>query len=184
MFLNQGYLVLFVLLFSCCRAFGFESFPVQGLGLEIRQYPTGTIPVGQYRFPLNQSVEGLAVLGLNVAYHGDQGIQSNESGLGFGGGIGVRDAVLKSFFVGGRLDFWKMSINWTNASNPNEAPSGTSRFLIVQPTLEIGSNFFVFNHRVWITPTLSFGGEFNTFDSGQPTGHGAIVLLGVAVGLF
>jgi hypothetical protein len=161
----------------------FDSSPVQGPGLEVRQYPLGTIPTLEYRLHITDSLEGLAVGGANIAYHGDQGVQDHEHGIGFGGGVGLRDSVMTSFFVGLRADLWRMSIDWTNTSQANEPPAGTSRFLIVQPTVEIGSNFYAFSNSLWITPTLSFGGEINAFDNDAPTGQGFIVLLGVGVGI-
>jgi hypothetical protein len=162
---------------------GFDADPVDGVGLEVRQYPLGTIPSLQLRSQLSPSLEGLLSAGANIAYHGSQGEQDRESGLGWGAGVGVRHKAYGAVFAGARLDLWRMAIDWTNTHRANEPPSGTSRFLIVQPTLEIGTNILMRNRSVWLTPTLSFGGEINAFDHDAPTGHGLIILLGLAAGL-
>jgi hypothetical protein len=50
--------------------------------------------------------------------------------------------------------------------------------LVLQPTLEAGWGFVV-GEKIVFTPTVAFGFEINVKTEGEPTGEGAIVLLGI-----
>jgi hypothetical protein len=145
-------------------------------GVEVRQYLTGTIPELLYRYPLSTFEIGFSA-GVNIAYHGDQGVQAEESGMGYGAGLAIRHFFSNGLFSGLRLDFWRMQIDWMNS----QGGAGRSHFILFQPTLEVGKTFEWRSFQ--ITPALSAGAEVNTFVDGASTGQGPVVLLGLAVTL-
>jgi hypothetical protein len=152
---------------------------IQGPGIEIRQYLVGTIPEVVGRVALNEKTELIFGGGVDFAYHGNQGKQDSEKGSGYGASFGARFYLVHPLFFGIRTDVWRTKIDWTNHSNPALPASGTSRIVVFQPTLEVGSNFRFGDY--WVSPALGFGAEINTFVNGAPTGQGAVLLLGVSM---
>jgi hypothetical protein len=152
---------------------------IHGPGLEVRQYLVGTISEVVGRIAVTQKTEVDLGGGVDVAYHGRQGVQDRENGFGYGVSGGVRLYLVNPLFFGIRTDVWRTTIDWTNHSNSNLPPSGTSRLIVLQPTVEVGSNFQFGN--LWFSPALSFGAEINTFVNGAPTGQGLILLLGLTM---
>lgn len=153
------------------------SKPVWDIGLEVQQYPAGTIPTLRVRRPID---DGLAVTlnaGLNITYRRDLGEQDNERGIGGGGGIGVRYYPLahgERLHLGVRVDLFFIPIMFDT-----EAGTDNTDILVLMPTAQIG---WTFNLGRWlIAPTLSFGREFNVVEDGDAVGQDFIGLLGVAV---
>ncbi len=166
-----------------CASSAFADGPVRGAGADLLQYPTGTILTAAVRRPLTARTEWDLRAGTDLAYHGGQGVRDDEHGRGWGGGAGLRwfpETPGRSLFAGVRLDLWRMRIDWKNHTDPALAPSGVSRFLIVQPMAEAGWDFWRTKLFV-VGATVSAGWEINTVVRGASTGQGAIAAAGVAL---
>ncbi len=150
------------------------------LGLEVQAYPTGIIPGIRLEKYLNPSTSVNLRLGYQIINHRDLGIQKNEEGSGYGVSIAFRrffELHHKGLSLALRTDLWFNKMDWRS-----ETDSGTSNIKVIQPTFMseysfgLGSNFS-------ITPSLSFGWEWNVSTDGEPVGEGAIVLLGCTFAL-
>jgi hypothetical protein len=151
------------------------------LGVSIQQYPTGTITEVEHDFQLGTRTELGIGAGANFAYHGNQGVQENETGEGFGLSAAIRLFPWENFnsvFIGSELSIFRMRIDWSTPPL-----QGTSTFYVVQPTVEIGRYFLIFSDRVKLGLGLKFGYEINTFVQGAPTGQGPIGLAVLSLGM-
>lgn len=150
---------------------------------ELQAYPTGLIP--GVRVDLNVAGKNAAYLrlGYQLIDHRDLGKHMDEKGSGLGFTLGYKRYIKSGFqglFFGARNDIWFNKIDWEDF-NIVIARSGTTKITVVQPTAEAGYLFELGNG--WIfAPTLAFGFEINVKTKGEPTGEGAIVLLGLNVG--
>jgi len=146
-------------------------------GIELQVYPAGMIGVLSHQFSTGDGIEGRLHAGVNVTNRRDWGVQDDESGHGFGGGVEV-DWFLRRFsdrlFAGGRIDMWSMKIDWRNDTVGIEADS---RILVFQPTIRMG--YRVGSVNLPIDLTLGFGLEKNIATHGEPVGEGAILLAGL-----
>jgi len=152
------------------------SFPVD-LGLEVRVYPAGLIPVLYGEAPLTPEDTLTFGLGANWTDRGDDGEQDDEEGWGYGGGVGYRRALGPSdrhWFLGVRVDLWKLEIDWKDDNR-----DGTTDVLVLQPTAEGGYTFPLGpNWRGNLFAAI--GAEINVDTDGEDVGEGAIALLGVS----
>lgn len=149
------------------------------LGLEIQVYPTGIIPGIRLEKYLNSNASLNFRLGYQLIDHRDLGVQDNEEGSGFGASIAYRrffNSNHKGFSLAFRTDLWFNKIDWTN-----DTSTGTSNITVIQPTL-MGEYAFRISEGFSITPSASFGWEWNVSTDGEPTGEGAILLLGCTFG--
>lgn len=174
-------IVLFVVIFQsnpvCAQSTTDVSF-------EFQAYPTGLIP----GFRIEKSLSAKSTLHLRLAYqfidHRDLGVHQNEEGSGFGFTLGF-NKFLKHYYekwhFGIRNDIWFNTIDWESSIGTAPVPFGTTDIIVVQPTAQIGY-LFDFNKSWFITPTVSFGYEVNVRTEGEPTGEGAILLIGINVG--
>lgn len=148
-------------------------------GIEIQAYPTGIIPGIRCEKYLTAKSSLNIRLGYQLIDHRDLGVQDNEEGSGYGASLAYR-RFFKSDHQGlslaFRTDLWFNKIDWTN-----EMVSGTSNITVIQPTL-MGEYAFQVHPSFVITPSLSFGMEWNASTDGEPTGEGAILLLGCTFG--
>ena len=124
-------------------------------------------------------------LGYNLVRHGDAGVHQDERGLGWGGGLGLKnyfDLVNRRWFVGVKNDLWFNTIDWKdNIDRPDEL-RGTTNVLVIQPTIEGGYAFsFTKSKGLILEVALSFGREINTFQDGADVGQGFILLLGLTL---
>jgi len=149
------------------------------LGLEIQAYPTGIIPGIRFEKYLNSSSSLNFRLGYQLIDHRDLGVQNNEDGSGYGASIAYRrffKSNHKGLSLAFRTDLWFNKIDWENDSG-----IGTSNITVIQPSL-MGEYALRVSDGFSITPSLSFGWEWNVTTDGIPTGEGAIILLGCAFG--
>jgi len=58
---------------------------------------------------------------------------------------------------------------------------GHTSITVIQPTVELGY-LFILGKSLHMTPSIAFGWEWNAKTDGEPTGEGAILLLGISVG--
>ena len=148
-------------------------------GLEIQIYPTGIIPGLRLEKYLNATSSINFRLGYQLIDHRDLGVQENEEGSGFGASVAYRKffkANHKGLSLALRSDLWFNKIDWTNGTT-----TGTSNITVIQPTL-MAEYAIRPSDSFSITPSLSFGWEWNVATDGEPTGEGAIILVGCSIG--
>jgi len=149
------------------------------IGLEVQVYPTGIIPGLRIEKFLDQKSSLGFRLGYQLIDHRDLGVHQDETGSGFGGSISYRrffSSIDKGFSLGIRTDVWKNTIDWSD-----DTVSGTTKITVLQPTL-VGEYTYKASDNFVITPSLSFGFEWNVVTDGEPTGQGAILLVGCTFG--
>ena len=149
------------------------------LGIEIQAYPTGIIPGIRLEKYLNSNASLNFRLGYQLIDHRDLGVQENEEGSGFGASVAYRrffNSNHKGLSLALRTDLWFNTIDWTNGTL-----EGVTDITVVQPTL-MGEYAFQVSPSMVITPSLSFGWEWNVSTDGEPTGEGAILLIGCSFG--
>lgn len=153
--------------------------------IEWQLYPAGAIAVVGHTFQPNDVTEGRLFAGVNITNRRDWGVQDDESGQGFGGGVDINRALPmlgERWLAGGRVDIWSMKINWRNDTLGITADS---RILVFQPTARV-----IYRLRApqpsgvrIIDVTASLGLEKNIATHGQPVGEGAILLIGARIAL-
>jgi hypothetical protein len=151
------------------------------LNFELQAYPTGLIP----GLRLEKNISDASVvhlrLGYNVFDHRDLGVQESESGSGFGFTLGYSKAFKnRKLSWGVRNDIWWNSVDWENNIQVPNMTAGTTDITVLQPTAEL--TYKLVDKNVTIRPSLAVGFEWNVKTDGEPTGEGAIVLLGVIIG--
>lgn len=151
--------------------------PALWLGAEVRAYPAGVIPGLYAEKPL--SAHGVLTFGLgaNLTERDDFGEHDDEEGDGFGLGAGYRHYFgerLDRWFLGGRVDLWSLSIDWTDPG-----ASGTSDVLVLQPTVEGGYGFRI-GERSRLNLFAAGGAEINVDTDGEDVGEGAIGIVGMS----
>lgn len=169
---------LFCLLFiagSIAQSDKMADEKVFDLGIELQAYPTGIIPGIRLEKYLSPSSSINFRLGYQLIDHRDLGVHLNEEGSGYGASIAYRrffTSDSKGLSLAFRTDLWFNEIDWED-----ELVSGTSYITVIQPTL-MGEYSFRLGSNFTITPSLSFGWEWNVSTDGEPTGEGAIILIG------
>jgi len=150
------------------------------LGFNFQVYPTGIIPGVTYVKSLGEKSTFLVRIGHNNFDHRDLGVQDEEIGSGWGGSIGYQRyfaSQYKGWLLTLKNDFWWNDVDWANENGD----SGTTSITVIQPTIGLGHTLAV-GGDFYLTPALSFGFEWNVRTNGEPTGDGAIVLIGVTIG--
>ncbi|GEM_PF-4744788 len=139
------------------------------VSLEFQAYPTGLISGVRISWPSDAQAQWHVRVGYNWIRHGSAGVHEDERGGGVGATLGyeyllARDQHGKGLFAGVRCDVWRNIIQWTDRINRADEVSGTTRLVVVQPTvsagwlLPLGSSWF------WV-PSLSFGFEKKCADT-------------------
>lgn len=159
----------------------------QSLLVETQVYPTGFLPGVRYEYYLSKK----DAMHIRWAYqfidHRDLGKHAHEKGNGSGFTLGYMHcfkSIQKGLSIGIRNDIWWNSIDWKdNIDTPNEIGRGTSKITVIQPTalleyhVDLGNGFI-------LLPSAGFGIEWNINTKGEPTGEGAIGLLGISIGKY
>lgn len=153
------------------------------LNFELQVYPTGIIP--GIRIEQNQGEMSATHLriGYNWIRHRDLGVQEDERGDGFGFTIGHKRYFKNNhqgWNIGLKTDFWRNTLDWKNNINQVDEITGTTKITVIQPTAELG--YLIQKENFHLTPTIAFGYEWNVKTEGEPTGEGAILLLGIQLG--
>jgi len=151
--------------------------PLQ-LGLEVQAYPAGVIPGVHARWALDRSSALTARVAANITDRGDFGEFEDESGEGFGAGVGYRRALEGSlasdgWLWGARVDLWSLEIDWEDPGR-----SGTTDILVLQPTVEFGYGWAL-GSGGRLELVAGAGAEINVDTDGEDVGEGAIGLLGL-----
>lgn len=151
------------------------------IGIELQAYPTGFIPGVSVDHSISDKGMIHARLGANLFDHRDLGVHDSETGSGWGGSLGYHHYFSegqKGLFAGVRADVWSNHVEWSDNS---PVLMGETDIIVLQPTLQLG--YTMRSESGWyIKPALGFGIEWNVQTEGEPTGEGAILLLGVQVG--
>lgn len=148
-------------------------------GIELQAYPTGIIPGFRIERYINTKASMNLRLGYQLFNHRDLGVQENEEGSGFGASLAYRRFFKldhKGLSLALRTDVWFNIIDWETGTQ-----SGSTDITVIQPTL-MGEYAFRTDSNLIITPSLSFGWEWNVATEGEPTGEGAILLIGCTFG--
>lgn len=158
-----------------------EGARIFDLGVEFQAYPTGLIPGIRGTLGINSKNAIHLRAGYNLANHRNLGVQESEIGGGAGFTLGYEHYFgpeLTKWFLGLRSDLWFNSIDWQNNEGmPNET-NGTTKLVVVQPTLA-GGYLFKLGRGNWIfTPEVAFGFEINVVEDGEDVGEGPVFLLG------
>jgi len=173
----------FTLLFTFCSIALFaQSESLYEIGVETQVYPTGVIPGVRFAFLPDSKNEYTLRVGYQFIDHRDLGKHLDETGSGFGGSIGYRRFLKdnsKGFAIGARVDVWKNTIDWEDEVIGIPV-TGTTDIIVLQPTA-IAEYVFSFGD-FKVIPSVAFGIEWNVKTEGEPTGEGAILLLGLTLG--
>ena len=177
--MTMKYLFLFAALFIFTQS----SVAQIDVNIELQAYPTGIIP--GLRIEHNQGNKSATHirLGYNWIRHRDLGVQDDERGDGIGFTLGHKRYFKEGhegWHLGIKSDFWWNTIDWKNNIGEVNEVSGTTNITVIQPTLELG--YLISKPNLLITPTIAFGYEWNVKTEGQPTGEGAILLIGIQIG--
>lgn len=147
------------------------------IGFEFQAYPTGLIPGISIEKQLASRSFIYARIGYNWIRHRDLGKHDDERGDGYGFSLGYKryfNDQLVGWQLGVKNDIWWNSIDWQEGSS-----EGNTQITVLQPTLSLG---YTLNKSQWlIIPSLAFGYEVNVRTEGEPTGEGAILLVGIQV---
>ncbi len=152
------------------------------VGPEIQFYPTGIIPGIRFETDLNEKSAINFRLGFQWIRHRDLGVHEDERGDGYGMSIGYKRYLSSDktgFSLTLRADIWNNSLEWKdNIDTPAEV-TGETDIIVLQPTLVLEDAFTLWDGTLLI-PSIGFGYEWNAKTDGEPTGEGAILLVGVS----
>lgn len=171
--------LFFCALFSSAQDIGkVKTF----VGAEVQVYPTGVIPGLRVDFPIGTRSSLYTRLGYQFIDHRDLGKNDDETGTGYGLSLGYHysfNPCKHSLAVMLKSDVWWNTIDWTNEQAPLQ---GTTDVTVVQPTLQVEYGMGL-GEKLFVIPSLAFGYEVNVATDGRPTGEGAILLLGLSIGI-
>jgi len=164
---------------ALCLGLGLASCAARSAGPEVQAYPAGVIAGMHFQYPLGDQDSLTWRFAANITERGDFGEHDDESGSGFGGGIGWRRLLADQgpgdgWVLGARMDFWQLDVDWEDR---NPTARGNTETLVVQPTLEAGVQLPM-NDKWSVQLMAALGVEINTGVDGEDIGEGAIFLLG------
>ena len=171
------YLVLFLLM-----VLGQVGHSQLYLGPEVQVYPTGIIPGIRFETDLNEKSAINFRLGFQWIRHRDLGVHEDERGDGYGISVGYKRYLTSDktgFSLSLRLDLWNNSLEWKDNIGETDEISGLTDIIVLQPTLVLEDAFTLWDGTLLI-PSIGFGYEWNIKTDGEPTGEGAILLVGVS----
>lgn len=181
---NRALIVCFLLLFVGNLATA-QSFGLLGIGAEIQGYPAGFILGIRGDVALKSNWTANAILGYNFARRGDLGENDDEKGGGAGFSLGSHYYFrenFQGFFIGPRIDFWFMEIDWFNdVLTIGPRYEGTTKIKVLQPLAEGGYTFLLGEGGWSLTAKVSLGFEINVKTDGKEVGEGPISLLGATL---
>ncbi|MEZ6002687.1 MAG: hypothetical protein R3F17_08000 [Planctomycetota bacterium] len=179
---RAAYCIALLMACASCQATIDATFnwePDSDVGPELQVYPAGVIGGVRWEWPNYANDVWFGRFGYNRADRGDFGEHDSEEGGGFGLGTGWRrwnNETHTGWHYGARVDVWKLEIDWRDQT---PVTSGTSKTLVLQPTLE-GGYSWPMGEEGRLDLTLGLGAEINLDTDGEDVGEGAILLLGVS----
>lgn len=152
------------------------------IGPEVQVYPSGVIPGIRFEKDLSENSAMNFRLGFQYIRHRDLGVHEDERGSGYGTSIGYKrylSSDKSGFALTLRFGVWTNNIDWRDhIDKPNEI-SGNTDIIVLQPTLLLEDEYILWDGTLFI-PSIGFGYEWNAKTDGEPTGEGAILLIGVS----
>jgi len=178
-------LLVFLWVFTGSLSSNGQSLKPISAGIELQAYPAGFITGIRSDFAFSSHWTGDIRAGYNFARRRDLGENDDERGGGPGFSLGsyyyFRENN-KGFFIGPRIDFWWMKIDWINNVLSIGIPdTGTTKIKVLQPLVEGGYTFLLGTGDWSLTAKVSLGFEINVKTKGMEVGEGAISLLGVTL---
>ena len=155
--------------------------PHSSLVFEFQAYPTGLIPGFTYERFFSKTRSFNYRFGIQIIRHGDEGVQEDERGNGFGGSFGFRQYWPLGFSVGARVDLWFNDLDWRNNIGEADEESGNTDIVVLQPVVEATWRRY-FSTDWFIQPSVAAGAEINIFTDGEETGQGFIILGALSIG--
>lgn len=152
------------------------------LHFEFQAYPTGLIPGIRIEKNLTNGNAVHVRLGYNWIRHRDLGVHDDERGDGIGFSLGYKkyfSSEFKGWSLGIRNDFWWNSIDWRDDEASGQV-LGHTDITVIQPTLEL--TYLFEKPGISFAPSIALGYEWNVKTNGEPTGEGAILLVGIQIG--
>ena len=153
------------------------------IGPETQVYPTGIIPGLRVEKQINDRSALNFRLGYQWIRHRDLGVHEDERGNGYGFSLGYRTRFSenkKGFSLIVRTDIWWNDIDWKDNIDAPEEVSGNTDIVVLQPTLVL-EDVFTLSPSLLLIPSIGVGYEWNARTKGEPTGQGAILLIGVSL---
>jgi hypothetical protein len=149
------------------------------VGVELSAYPAGIIASARFTIPTGRSWSFEGTVGLNLTDRRDFGEHDNEEGEGPGAGIGIRwsEEEASGWFLGARVEVWRLTIDWRD----DPARTGETEVTVLQPTLRGGHGWNLGAGRFRFEVGGALGVEINASTTGEPVGKGAILLGGLAL---
>ncbi|MEZ6015136.1 MAG: hypothetical protein R3F49_08490 [Planctomycetota bacterium] len=169
---------LLVLALASCQSSSFLDRKTN-FGGEVQVYPTGLFLGPRAELELNERDSVHARAAVHFADRGSAGEHDDEQGSGWGGGLGYRrwlDTYGKDWSVGGRLDLWRLSLDWRDNSPTR---SGNTDVTVLVPSVE-GGYSWPMDGGGRVDLNLGLGYEFNLDTDGADVGQGAILMFGVS----
>ncbi len=160
-----------------------SSDRVHHLGIEMQWYPAGYQFMATSEMSLSSKDALHGKIGYNMAHRqGFSPYNDLENGGGLGFTLGYhryfKDG-FKGLYIGGRVDFWWLTIDWEDDLASANPRMGTTKITVFQPTGELGYMYQLADTPWAIGINVSVGWEVNIKTEGDPVGEGAIGLLGV-----
>ena len=182
----QGFFDLYVMRLIICLLLlcAHTSYGQTDLSISTQVYPTGIIPGVQIDKFISDDKAILVRLGYQIIDHRDLGVHDDEVGNGFGFTLGFRKYFANrdnKFYFSIKNDVWFNNIDWFDDLDSGERVTGSTDITVLQPTAEVGYQFLS-ESGFFISPSVALGAEWNVSTRGEPTGQGAILLIGVQLG--
>ena len=158
------------------------SDPSLSVGVDLQRYPVGNIAAVVFRVPLGDRDDVIFGVGYNEADREDNGEFDDESGEGFGTHIAYRrylDPERKGWSYGGRVDFFRLDIDWIDEEGSAQERRGTTEIGVLQPA-GVGAYGWHLGNAWTVELSVALGAEINVRTDGEDVGEGAILLGGVS----
>ncbi|MEE9437669.1 MAG: hypothetical protein V3V14_01635 [Saprospiraceae bacterium] len=151
-------------------------------GLEMQVYPTGLLPGIRYEKILTNMSSINLRIAAQLINHRNLGKHDSEKGYGYGVSIAYRRFLSennKKWSLAIRNDYWKNFITSINYPDDVTTVNSETTISVIQPTLML--EYAIKSGNFHIVPSLAVGFEWNVKTVGEPTGEGAIILLGCCI---
>lgn len=149
------------------------------IGAQFQYHYYGTVTSLHAAFNSRMHHSLLVQFGYIKADRKDKGEKDEETGSGWGGGLGYRYYFRPhphKLFIGLKADIYKMKIDWADG-----ILTGQSRTWMLQPSLELGYTIVV-NDQGFITPFIASGYQANVKTEGDKVGQGLVPIIGISAG--
>ena len=144
--------------------------------IEGHAYPAGVIGTFGQLLTFNRTHTIGVFWGYNNTRRQDFGKNDNEKGGGAGASL-LYQYYFENVYLGFRIDYWEMQIDWMNENkNDPKEKMGSTHIKVLQPTAELGYRW-TFMRPVILRTSIAGGAEINVAEEGREVGQGAIGLV-------